>query len=100
MVDERLLAPIRRFWSKDEVTTAYQKIFAAYAARLDSVTVIVGKNSESEGAQAQVVIVSDDYLKWMAALEFRLAELEAADAGVGPILDTEHVNFSQRFTTT
>jgi len=100
MADERLLAPIRRFWSKEEVETAYQKIFQAYSARLDSVTVIVGKSSESESAQGQVVVGSDDYLKWMDALETRLQEIDADAEGVGPVLETEHVNFGARFTRT
>lgn len=100
MVDERLLAPIRRFWTQQEVETSYAKIFAAYGARLDSVTVIVGKSSESESAQGQVVIAGDDYLRWMDALEYRLQEYENADAGVGPVVETEHVNFNRRFTGT
>lgn len=100
MADERLLAPIRRFWTTEEVTSAYQRIFAAYTSRLDSVTVIVGKSSESESAQAQVVIVGDDYLRWMDALEYRLAEIEAAAASLGPINTTEHVNFGHRHIRT
>lgn len=98
MVDERLLAPIRRFWTKEQVEAAYQKIFDAYAARLDEVTVIVGKGSESENAQAQVVISATDYLQWMDALETRLKELEDAAADLGPISTPEHVNFRQRYT--
>lgn len=100
MADERLLAPIRRFWTQYEVEEAYAKIFAAYGARLDSVTVIVGKSSESESAQGQVVIDGGDYLSWMAALEFRLQEYEATDSGVGPVVPTEHVNFGHRYTRT
>lgn len=101
MADERLLAPIRRFWTtKEEVETAYQKIFAAYSGRLDSVTVIVGKSSESESAQGQVVVTSDDYLTWMEALETRMQEFEATEAGVGPLAGPEHNNFGARFTRT
>ena len=100
MADERLLAPIRRFWTQAQVDEAYQKIFAAYSARLDSVTVIVGKSSESESAQAQVVIAGSDYLQWMDALELRLQELEAAAAGHGPMSATEHANFGNRYTRT
>lgn len=100
MADERLLAPIRRFWTKEQAEDAYQKIFEAYSARLDSVTVIVGKNSESESAQAQVVIGKEDYLQWMDALETRLQELDAEDAGEGPLCETEHVNFRARYTRT
>ncbi len=100
MADERLLAPIRRFWTKTQVEEAYQKIFEAYSGRLESVTVIVGKSSESESAQAQVVVSSEDYLRWMDALEARLEELEAEEAGHGPLVETEHVNFGARFTRT
>lgn len=100
MVDERLIAPIRRFWTQEEVTTAYQRIFSAYSARLDSVTVIIGKSSESESAQAQVVISKDDYLQWMDALELRLTEYEAAASDLGPISETEHINFASRYTRT
>jgi hypothetical protein len=97
MVDERLLAPIRRFWTEEEITAAYQKIFAAYGARLDSVTVIVGKSSESESAQAQVVIAGTDYLQWMDALESRLIELENTAAGItGELSATTHTDFSRR----
>lgn len=100
MADERLLAPIRRFWNKAEVEAAYQKIFTAYSSRLDSVTVIVGKSSESESAQGQVVVNSSDYLQWMEALETRMQEFEAEAAGVGAVAPPEHVNFGARFTRT
>jgi hypothetical protein len=98
MVDERLLAPIRRFWTQEQVDEAYQRIFAAYSARLDEVTVIVGKGSESENAQAQVVISAADYLQWMDALETRLQEFEAENDGLGPLATPEHVNFRNRYT--
>lgn len=100
MVDERLLAAIRRFWTEWEVQEAYAKIFRAYSARLDSVTVIVGKSSESESAQGQVVISGTDYLEWMAALEHRLQEQTDAADGVSASSDTEHVNFGRRYTRT
>ena len=100
MVDERLLAPIRRFWSEEEVGTAYQRIFAAYSSRLDSVTVIVAKASESESAQGQVVVNATDYLQWMEALEFRLQELADETAELAPIATPEHVHFGRRYTRT
>ena len=100
MVDERLLAPIRRFWTQEQVETAYQKIFDAYSTRLDEVTVIVGKGSESENAQAQVVITSSDYLQWMDALETRLQEIDDAAADLAPVSTPEHVNFNARYTRT
>lgn len=100
MADERLLAPIRRFWTHEQAEAAYLKIFEAYSSRLDSVTVIVGKSSESESAQAQVVVNAADYLVWMEALETRLQELEAEAAGVSVTHPTEHVNFGVRYTRT
>lgn len=91
--DERLLAPVRRFWSKAEVETAYRSIFDAYNARLDKVTVIVGKSNEGESAQGQVVVNGEDYLKWMEALEQRLQEIAAEENGGGRTFGTEMVNF-------
>lgn len=101
MADERLLAPIRRFWSQTEVTDAYAAIFQAYHGRVDTVTIIISKSSESDSATGQIVISNEDYLRWMDALETRLVELEAADAGVTTTLEgTGHVNFGNRYATT
>lgn len=100
MADARLLAAIRRFWNEEQITAAYQRIFEAYSSRLDAVTVIVGKSSESESAQAQVVIQREDYLQWMEALEERLAELQDAADSIPPGSATEHTNFGARYTRT
>lgn len=98
MADERLLAPIRRFWTPSQCSAAYEQIFAAYHGRLAEVTVIIGKQTAEDGATAQVVVRDEDYLRWMEALEIRLQELEAADAGQGEkLVGTEHVNFGARF---
>lgn len=99
MADERLLAPIRRFFAdKDAVMSAYQAIFEAYSARLSKVTVIVQKSNEGESASGQVVVNGEDYLRWMEALEARLKEIEAEAGGEGPLLEgTEHVDFSRRY---
>ena len=100
MADERLLAPIRRFWSQAEVEAAYQAIFTAYNARLEKVTVIVQKSTEADSAGAQVVVNGEDYLRWMDALETRLLELENEAAGVTSELPgTSHVNFGNRYLT-
>ena len=98
MPDERLLAPIRRFLSQPEVQTAYQAIFAAYNSRIENVTVIIGKGTEGDSASAQVVVNGEDYLRWMDALEARLAELESTADGVSAELHgTGHVNFGRKF---
>lgn len=86
--------------AKEQIEEVYQKIWEANLGQLDSVTVIVGKSSESESAQGQVIVTRGDYLETMAAMEARLQELEAAAGGVGPVSDTEHVNFGARFTRT
>ncbi len=98
MPDERLLAPIRRFWTSEQVETAYQTIFAAYNSRLENVTVIIGKGTEGDSASAQVVVNGEDYLRWMDALESRLQELENTDAGItAELQNTGHANFGNRF---
>lgn len=101
MPDERLLAPIRRFWSPAQVTTAYEAIFTAYHARLEKVTVIVSKGTDGDSASAEVVIKSADYLVWMEALEFRLQEIEAAAEGtISHLQNTAHTNFGNRYAST
>lgn len=101
MADERLLAPIRRFWNKLEVRDAYQAIFAAYTARLEKVTVIISKATEGDSATGQVVIAGEDYLRWMDALETRMLELDAEEAGESTTLhNTDHANFGSRYVST
>lgn len=100
MVDERLLDSVREFWSLDQCLTTWQSIFEAELARLNSVTIIVGKNSESEGAQAQVVVMKEDYREWQAVLKFRVTELREQTAGLNPIAGPEHVNFGRRYSRT
>lgn len=100
MPDERILAPIRRFWTDLEVRTAYQAIFQAYHGRIAEVTVIIGKSAEGDSASAQVVISSADYEKWLEACEARMTELENACSGItAELTQTGHVNFGNRFTT-
>jgi hypothetical protein len=101
MLDERLMAPIRRWWTRAEVETAYQRIFAAYSDRLTKKVVIVSKSNEGESAQSQLVVEKADYLDWMESLEARLSEFDADAAGEGPLLEgTEHVDFSRRYART
>lgn len=99
MADERILAAMTRFMTKEAAEAAYETIFQAYAARLAEVTVITGKSSEGESAQAQVVVNSEDYKEWMDCLETLLqrkaAELAGTSVG-GPV----HANFNQRYIET
>lgn len=98
MADERILAPIRRFWTDLQVRTAYQTIFQAYHARLAEVTVIIGKGTEGDSASAQVVISATDYEKWLEACEARMVELENACSGItAELKHTGHANFGARF---
>lgn len=101
MADDRLLDPIRRFWSAETVETAYEAIFTAYHSRLEKVTVIIGKGTEGDTANAQVVINSEDYLRWMDALETRMKQIEnEADGVTATIEGTDHTNFGNRILTT
>jgi hypothetical protein len=101
MPDERLLAPIRRFWTPLEVEVAYKAIFSAFHSRLEKVTVIISKATEGDSATGEVVIAEGDYLRWMDALEARLNEVADAEAGTSAEAPgTDHVNFAQRYLST
>lgn len=95
MADTRMINAMKRFSSIEQVQENYQAIFNAYSQRLADVTVITGKSTEGESAQAQVVVNREDFLEWMEACE----EILAADEGTsteGPV----HVSHLNRFTTT
>jgi hypothetical protein len=99
MADERILAAMTRFMTRETALAAYDSIFQAYAARLADVTVITGKSSEGESAQGQVVVNREDYLEWMDCLETLLQKMDAEAAGTvtgGPV----HANFNQRWIET
>lgn len=101
MTDDTLLAAIKRFWTDEEVEAAYETILAAYMNRVEKVVVITGKTTDSDSANAQVVVTADDYKEWLATLEARMKEIEAAEAGDGTTFPgTEHVTFSSRYLTT
>ena len=101
MIDTVLLTAIRRFWTHAEVSERYEAIFKAYSGRLDKVTIIIGKTTGDDSANAQVIIQKEDYQEWMATLESRLAELENAAAGTSaPFAGTEHVVHSSRYVST
>jgi BMFP domain-containing protein YqiC len=101
MLDDVLLSAIKRFWNAEKVENTYAAILDAYLNRLEKVTVIVGKATEGDSANAQVVVSSQDYREWMETLEARLAELENAASGAGTThTGTEHVIHSNRFVST
>lgn len=101
MIDDVLLTAIRRFWTTEEVASRYETILAAYLNRVEKVTIIVGKTTGDDSANAQVVIAREDYREWLATLEARTAEIEAAAAGTGTTHPgVEHVTFSNRFVST
>ena len=101
MADHRLLAGIRRYWSRERCDSVYKQIFEANLARLEDVTVIIGKSTGEDSASGQVVVSREDYLMWMEALEIRLKELEAAEAGESPVTEgTQHLEFNHRYVRT
>ena len=101
MIDAILLTAIRRFWTTAEVTSRYETILTAYLNRVEKITIIVGKTTGDDSANAQVVIAREDYREWLATLEARLAETEAAAAGTGTTHpDTEHVVHNNRYVAT
>ena len=100
--DERLMDPIRRFWpDRSTVEANYLSLFTADWAKVQKMTLIVQKNSESEGATAQVIVKSEERFAWMEAFAQRLAELDAAAAGTTPLVPgCTTVDFSGRFVET
>jgi hypothetical protein len=101
MIDDVLLTAIRRFWTTAEVSTRYETILAAYLNRVEKVTIIVGKTTGDDSANAQVVIAREDYREWLATLEARLSETEAEVAGTGTTHSgTEHVVHNNRYVST
>ena len=95
MADQRLIAGMKRFLTTEQIRSNYEAIFNAYFQRLSEVTVITGKSTEGESAQAQVVVNREDYLEYMEALEQILTEIEGT-ATAGPV----HVSHMNRYTTT
>ena len=101
MIDDTLLTAIRRFWTTEQVSAAYQTILAAYLNRVEKVVVITSKGTDADSASAQVVVSAGDYREWLATLEARLVEIEGDDAGEGRIFSgTEHVTHANRYVTT
>jgi len=95
MADQIILAAMKRFMTAEQAEAAYQTIFTAYSQRLADVTVMTGKSTEGESAQAQVVVNKEDYKEWMECLEEILQE-EDGTVTSGPV----HTSFLNRFTET
>lgn len=98
MVDERRLAAIRRYWTREQVDDAYQKILSIDWTTTEKKVIIVGKSNEGESSNAQVVVTREDFAQWMDIFEARLVELDAAAAGTPAVQgNVEHVRFNHRY---
>ncbi len=101
MTSDVLLAAIRIEYTDAQVAEAHSAIFTAWRNRIDKVTIIVGKGNESSSASGQVVVNAADYEMWLAALQQRLREIEAAAGTTGTLHEgTEHVSFAARYIRT
>ena len=98
MADERILSAIRRFWTtRETVLEKYLELFNADWSKVKKMTLIVGKATEGESANAQVVVTAEERLAWIDALETRLQEMDAEAAGHrGLVPGSTSVDFSQR----
>lgn len=98
MVNQTLLTAIRRLRTQAWCETTYETVLAAFTSRLEKVTIITSKSSETDSATGQIVIQSADYDMWMATLEARLAEYEAVAAGeTATHTGSEAPDFSRRY---
>lgn len=101
MADEAILAPIRRFWSKERVTAAYSELWEACQSQALDQTIIIGKSSGEDSANAQLVVTPQMRDRYLEAFETRLKEYEAAEADESPVLEhTRHTDFSHRHVRT
>ncbi len=98
MVDDRRLAAIRRYWTREQVDAAYQKILEVDWTTTERKVIIVGKSNEGESSTAQVVVTREDFAQWMDVFEARLNELDAEAAGTPAAHgNVEHVKFNYRY---
>lgn len=98
MVNQTLLTALRRLRTREWCEATYETVLTAYSSRLEKVTIITSKASEGDSASGQIVIGAGDYEEWMATLEARLAEYEAADDGNQPVhTGSEAPDFSRRY---
>lgn len=77
MADERITSALRRYFSRQEIDTAYKAAFAAYQERNTEV-VITSMNMGGGGGTGQI---TGDPADLMDACECVLQEMDAADAG-------------------
>jgi hypothetical protein len=98
VVDERLLAGVRRYWSQVDIETAYQAVLQAYASNLTKEVVITGTLFDGQSASGQFVLDRAAMAGWLDVLEYRLQEIEADAAGDAPIgnPDAPSADFSRR----
>lgn len=103
-MDERLLAAIRRFWTEEEVSTAYQAVLTAYASSTAKTVEITGTTFDGQNANATIILDREAMASWMDVLETRMAEIEAessASAEVPTLVTGSPVtNFSTRYVGT
>jgi hypothetical protein len=101
MADETILAPIRRFWNQARVTAAYQELWEACQSQALDQTIIIGKSSGEDSANAQLVITPQMRDRYLEAFETRLKEYEAEAAEVEPVMEhNRHTDFSHRHVRT
>jgi cell shape-determining protein MreC len=97
VADERLLNGIRRFWTPEQVRTAYQAVLAAYTSGAAEATVIVGTNFDGTQTNAEVVLDREAMRELLDVYEQRLVELDAVAAGDPVAVDGAQVmDFSGR----
>jgi hypothetical protein len=101
-MDERLLAAVRRFWTEQQVSDAYEAVLAAYASSAIKSVEIIGNTFDGQGAQGAIVLDREGMILWMDILEARMKELESEDSGDTPALITGSpiTDFSQRYVGT
>lgn len=101
MADPVLVSALVELKTKAEIQAIRTTVLEGYLHRIENVTVIIGKSSESDSATGQVVVSRDDYREWLAATEEAIAQKDATEAGEGVLLQgASHVDFSKRFITT
>ncbi len=101
MADPVLVSALVELKTKEEIQAIRSTVLEGYLGRIENVTVIIGKSSESDSATGQVVVSREDYREWLAATEEAIARLDATAAGEGVLLEgASHVDFSKRFVTT
>jgi hypothetical protein len=101
MADERLLAPIRRFWNKETVLEAYRKIFEAVQGHFDNPVTITGKSSGEDSANGEITVRPEQFLAYLEVLEARMLEYDAAEAGEEVTQKgNSHADFSYRHVRT